>query len=382
MTRNPRISLGLPLVLLLVASATSAQTAPYVRTAIVSPTPGNPTASGTTLLTTLAGLSPAPSSTNRWLLKIEPGIYDVGTTPLQMLAWVDIEGSGVLATTIRGNVGPTLAILDEVSNLRTSSSLNQGVVRGASNAEIRELTIECVPSVSQPACMAMVNDTVSPRVTNLRILVTTSSAGSHWGMRNLDSSAQLNNVEIRVANATSGGDNYGIVNVGTSTLSIVSIRNSQIIVNGTGFNNWGILNRGQAKAQPINNTAITALSGSHAYGINTIEGTGVGWYYLENSSVNASLGSASSIGIRQGSVDSSLRAVVQQSRVAGDTYALELGAGSSTVTNSTLTGVTNSVFGGSVLIGGSWVSGSVSAISATCAGNWNGSMTFFASTCP
>lgn len=382
MTKTPKIILGLLLALPLVASAASAQTAPYVRTAIVSPTPGNPTASGTTLLTTLAGLSPAPSSTNRWLLKIEPGIYDIGTTSLQMLDWVDIEGSGVLATTIRGNVGPTLAILDEVSNTRTASSLNQGVVRGASNAEIRELTIECLPSVSQPACMGMVNDTVSPRITNLRILVTTSSPGSHWGIRNFDSSAQINNVEIRVANATSGGDNYGIVNVGTSTLKVVSIRNSQIIVNGTGFNNWGILNRGQAKAQPINNTSITAQSGSYAYGINTIEGSSVGWYYLEYSSVNASLGSSSSVGIRQASIDTSLRAVVHQSRVAGDTYALDLGSGSSTITNSTLTGLTNSVFGGTVLIGGSWVYGSVSATSATCAGNWNGSMTFFASTCP
>src|SRR5262245_12834063 len=114
------VSLVCGLALLLGVETAQAQ----IRTVLVSPVPGDPAASGTALLNALAGIS-SPSSTNRWLLKIEPGIYDVGTTPLQMRSWVDIEGSGIGVTTIRG----------------TAVAYN-ATVHGASNAELRLLTVE------------------------------------------------------------------------------------------------------------------------------------------------------------------------------------------------------------------------------------------------
>jgi hypothetical protein len=376
---------GIAVSALLGVSAASAQTAPFVRTAIVSPTPGNPTASGTTLLTTLAGLSPAPSSTNKWLVKIEPGIFDVGTTAVQMTDYVDIEGSGVLETTIRGNVGPTAVAADDVTTSLTVTTLNQGVVRGANNAEIREVTIECVPSVQQPACMGMINDAVSPRVTNLRIQVITSSAASHWGMRNYNASPSINNVEVRVANSTLG-DNYGIVNVQSNPgTSIPVIRNSQITANGTGFNNWAILNRGSAKANPIQNTTIYATSGSHAAGLVHDSAGGTGQYYFEYSTIFASSGSTDSIGIDTGSSsDTSIRPIVRSSRVVGDTYGIKMNTGATAVvTSSQLYGGTASFDGGNAQIGATWIQGgTVNAVSEACAGVWDNSFTHYASTCP
>jgi hypothetical protein len=64
-----------------------------------------------------------PSEMNPCLVKILPGVYDIGSNYLQMSHYVDIEGSGENVTKIIGN-----------------GSL--GVVSGAQNSAIRSLTIE------------------------------------------------------------------------------------------------------------------------------------------------------------------------------------------------------------------------------------------------
>ncbi|HSS78338.1 MAG TPA: hypothetical protein VLV54_16535 [Thermoanaerobaculia bacterium] len=84
----------------------SAQTAPYSRTVIV-PANSTATANGTALLAAVAGLSPAPSYTNRWLIKLEPGVYNVGTSPVVLSQYVDIEGSGVVDVVEGHGVGRT-----------------------------------------------------------------------------------------------------------------------------------------------------------------------------------------------------------------------------------------------------------------------------------
>src|SRR5438105_2473150 len=54
----------------------------YTRTIVVSPG-ATPSAGGTALLNALAGISGA-SSSNPYLVKLEPGVYDVGTTAVSM----------------------------------------------------------------------------------------------------------------------------------------------------------------------------------------------------------------------------------------------------------------------------------------------------------
>lgn len=372
---------------LAMAGAALAQTAPYVRTAIVSPTPGNATASGTTLLTTIAGLSPAPSVTNRWLVKIEPGIFDLGATALQMVDYVDYEGSGPLVTIIKGTVGPTAASDDTTSTL-TITTLNQGVVRGANNSEIRDLTIECVPSVGQPSCMGMINDTVSPKVTNIRIQITAASSGGHWGMRNYNASPWLNGLDLYIAGAASGYDNYGIVNVQASGGSAIpTIKNSQIVVGGaSASNNWGVLNRGNAK-MPIAHTNITASGGGFAAAVIHNSGGGsTGQYYIENSLLMATGASSANHGIDTStSNDSTIRPLVFSSRVRGDNVGIKLGNNSwATVSDGQLYGSTYAVDGGNVYIGGTWIAGgTVNAVGTeNCASVWNNVFTLYASSCP
>lgn len=381
--------IGLTLTGLLVAATASAQTAPYVRTAIVSPTPGNDLASGTTLINTLAGLTPAPSSTNRWLLKIEPGIYNTGTTSLVMRSWVDIEGSGVLETTIRGSVGPTLAgpNYDELSTARTAAAFNQGVVKGADNAEIRQLTIECISTAEQPSCMGMINDMASPRVTDVRIraITPTTTGGSHWGMRNFLASPILDRVDIRASNAANA-DNYGVVNVGDNTKITVVIRNSEILANGSGNNNIGILNRGWAVVNPMTNTNSTASGGNYAYALRHTESytPDTGPYFIENCRLWAYGGSLGSIGLEQSDYLQAIHPVVRGSRVIGDTRGISISAQSPVeVVNSTVNGSLYAVSGGDVKLGATWVqNGTVTGVTETCAGVWDNAFTFYASTCP
>lgn len=74
----------------------------YKWTLLVSPV-GTVVENGTALRNALASIG-TTSSLNRYLIKLEPGIYDVGTTGLQMKPFVDIDGSGENASTIRAEV--------------------------------------------------------------------------------------------------------------------------------------------------------------------------------------------------------------------------------------------------------------------------------------
>jgi hypothetical protein len=98
----------------------------YRRTIVVSPVPGgSATDNGTALNSALKNIKDAGAG-NPYLLKIEPGIYDLGSDPgsnqLDMKPYVDIEGSGEGITTITSTAGAT--------------------VLGATHAELRWLTVQ------------------------------------------------------------------------------------------------------------------------------------------------------------------------------------------------------------------------------------------------
>lgn len=90
---------------------------------------GTQTENGTALLNALNGITDA-SAAKPYLLKIEPGKYDLGNNGLTMQQYVDIEGSGQNTTTI--------------TSTHSGSVINatSATVIGANHAEIRFLTIE------------------------------------------------------------------------------------------------------------------------------------------------------------------------------------------------------------------------------------------------
>ena len=154
-----------------VTNAKLAPDAVFKRTVLVSVVgDGSDTAAnGQALLDALADVAaavPAPGVDNPWLIKLGQGVFNVGTNPLVMLPYVDLEGSGQASTRIEGDV-----------------STQNGMIRMASNMELRRLTaINSGSSGRQNAVVVNVglNDTFDWRISDVTAMGsggTTSSAG-------------------------------------------------------------------------------------------------------------------------------------------------------------------------------------------------------------
>jgi hypothetical protein len=124
----------------------------YARTIIVSPVPGDAAASGAALVKAIAGVKDA-SATNPYLIKIEPGQFDVSGHGIKLLDHVDVEGSGKDATTIIGNTDPVVLLAnDELRQLRVrfvaQASYTDAIrCNFLSAASIRDVTVE-IPTTS------------------------------------------------------------------------------------------------------------------------------------------------------------------------------------------------------------------------------------------
>lgn len=98
----------------------------YETTIVVSPV-GTQEANGTALLNAVNGITgntgPDPVA---YLVKVEPGLYDLGSTPLQMKVNVDLEGSGQNTTAIIGD---------------GAQAPGTATVLGAPNSELRLLSV-------------------------------------------------------------------------------------------------------------------------------------------------------------------------------------------------------------------------------------------------
>lgn len=180
-----------------------------------------------------------PSATNRCMLKIMPGVYDIGTSSLQMVSYVDIEGSGENVTKITGAVdNPDWFYI------------TLGLVYGADNAEIRALTIENSSAGNQT--VAMINEGVSPKVTNVTLIV--SAGGQPYGMYNSMSNTIMNNVTVNAL----GGNGIALFNDNTCSLEI------------TGSRLQGASNSISASPSAKTLVASTKLDGSVAAALGTV----------------------------------------------------------------------------------------------------------------
>ena len=83
------------------------------------------------------------SASNRYLLKIEPGVYHIGGNSLRMKEFVDIEGSGELVTRIESS--------------GFAESLH-GTVITWNDAELRSLTVSCDGGGVDDIALALLND--------------------------------------------------------------------------------------------------------------------------------------------------------------------------------------------------------------------------------
>jgi len=170
------------------------------KTILVSPK-STETASGTALLNAMAGITDA-GETNPYLIIIEPGVYNIGTSSLQMKSYVDIQGSGENVTKITGTINNQFS----------------GVLVGANNAEVRFVTIENTSGGAYT--IAIFNTSVSPTITNVTAVATggTNSAG----VSNREASSPImTNVTATTSGAT--GDTAGISNRESSSPTMTNV---------------------------------------------------------------------------------------------------------------------------------------------------------------
>lgn len=164
---------------------------------------GTAAQNGSALLAALAGISGA-SATNGYLLKIEPGVYDLGATPFAMKQYVDVEGSGEGVTTIQ------------------MGTCSTGVVQGADNAELRLLTVACLGGGTGINGIAISTNGVSTRITQVTARSQSPTSGNGYAVSVTGASPVLTNV---TASTTSGGlQTFGISLGGASTAILRDVR--------------------------------------------------------------------------------------------------------------------------------------------------------------
>ena len=367
----------LGLLLVVAARASAGTTDP--RTVVVSPVPGDAAASGTELRDQLAGIS-SPSSTNRWLLKVEPGTYDIGSTALPMRSWVDIEGSGIGVTTIRGTVN-------------ASASPSHGTVDGASDAELRLLTVEAIATSTVPHVAGIYNSAAFPRLYRVKVVAQGTTGSSVWGIRNVTSAPRIEECEI---SATSTGT--GSVATGITYKNFVSggqrssILRSKIAVSGAATN-YGIHSLSAMTLTEVRDSRIDVTDGGSTYGIHAeIDG---GWsgnesLTVRNTEVSSAGGSSASYGVFLGE-STSVYLDVAVSKIWGHVSSTAYGIyqigpdGAVVVRGSDIVGSTGTVVteanasiastelnGGAAYAGG-WLG---------CMGVWDESAVFYTNTCP
>lgn len=375
--------------------------------AIVAPSGGDYT-DPVTAMADLSMWCGTPSATNPCLLKIMPGIYDIGPNTLQMQQYVDIEGSGENTTKISGYI----------------DSSSSGVVRGASKAEIRLLTAE--NSGGGANKIAIYNSSASPKITNVTATALTGFS-NNYGIYNTSSSPEMTNVTaiasggngtcagvyntssspamINVRATASGGTNWnsGVYNISSSSPTMI-----HVTATASGQFAYAVYNYGSSPLL-MNVTATSLGGGSSGHGVRNYSSSPD----MMNVKAVSSGATLENVGVYNESSSPQMMNVIATGSGGQDTCGVRNDASSPTLTNVTAMGYGGSMYNRGVysrtsgivtinhsLIVGSFQTilnnanaitrvgntkldgGSVTGGGVTCAGVYDENYTFYASTCP
>jgi len=221
----------------------SAQGTPYQHVVIVAKQGGD----YTSITDALNNIN--ADGNNRYLVWIAPGNYQENVV---MEPWVDLMGAGELLTTIWNN---------------GSNDSNVAVVKGADNAMLSHLTIQC--SGGQ-FTKAMLNSNASPELLHVTLIAgnTTSIA---MGIHNTGATASegsypdLEAVTLRLIQSSPlSGTLYGLYN---SNMSYPALHNVSFYLNN-GSEGYAIYNVDQGGVE-VSDASLVVSNFSDAYGIQT-----------------------------------------------------------------------------------------------------------------
>ncbi len=332
-----------------------------IRTVLVSPVPGDPIASGQALHDALKGI-PDPSTTNRWMIKIEPGIYDLIHSPFVMREWVDIEGSG--STRIVG---------------RGRNELEDGVIVGANNSELRDLTVfvNGANAGGFPYAVAIYLPGVNTKISRVRAVAKNGSSTSE-AIFVYGGSPTLRQIEA-VAEGGQFANGIGFQSSPTATLDNTTIEASGATDTTRGI----VLVNLQDGVPALADVRIAVTGGPRSYGVHYFTSGGYGpLLELRDSVIEVSGGTVESVGIL--TLGGPLR--VQASRVVASGTA---SVGVRAFTGGVRTEVQGSIVGGDLHSVEGWVAVGLSQLMGGpaeaifgCAGSHDENYVFYANTCP
>lgn len=182
------------------------------------------------------------SASNPYLMKIMPGIYDLGSSALSLKDYVDVEGSGENVTLIKSSI----------------AGVAGGAVNVAGNSDIRFLAIANVGGGESAVGLSIRNFAGNNRLTNLLISASGGSDVNYGIINSGEGPTTMTNV---VAIASGGGTSVGISN-GQTTFVM-----NNVVATGTEgtSTNFGISN--QHCSFEMSNVVATASGGQQTYGV-------------------------------------------------------------------------------------------------------------------
>ena len=259
----------------------------YTHTLIVSPD-ADPAQAGRVLRQTVAGIVDA-SASNPYLVKIEPGTYDLEANSVFMRPFVDIEGSGEGITTITAALGT-----------------GSGTVVTANNSELRYVTVKNTGEPNQQV-VAIFTETTSPRLSHVTAIA--SGGLENYGVHTSNGNPVLSYVS---ASASGGGQSFGLANYN----SVMTVLNSTFTAaDAAGFNAGYVTTFGGTNK--ITSSTITASGGAIAIGMRAYNGT----HTLANTTVSAT-GTGETTGVYIGQKSSTPTMNILQSRISGGTHSI------------------------------------------------------------
>jgi hypothetical protein len=251
-------------LLLLTAVAAAAQPT----TIQVSPISGDTVGSGTALLNALAGITDN-SASKPYVIRLDPGTYNVLYTQLVMKPYVDIEGSGQASTVIFG-------MGNADSNYLTA------VIQAAAPAELRNLQVVS-QGFGQTTSIGILALQVATSIRDVTIVA--GNAYNNWGIRSIGGSPTIQNVTVTVS--AGGTQSYGIYTSSSSANPIIK----RTVINLSCSSSWayGLYSDGVSAPQELRDLEISvANSGTGAYGIYVDQNGSNQTFLLTGSTVSAS----------------------------------------------------------------------------------------------
>jgi len=192
----------------------------YARTAVVGPV-GAATDNGAALLAAVTALPTPTSQDEGWLVHLEPGLYDLGTSSLRLPPWVTLHGAGELVSVVTSSVCG-----DAPSTTAT--------IVGSDFTELRDLTVEntCGSHVQQARAIAFGTGHDATRLSR----VTARTFGGALGcvaVLHRSPDAVLDRVTAQVTGC--GGDASGIAVSGSDALLLDCIASADGAGEGSGL---------------------------------------------------------------------------------------------------------------------------------------------------